>query len=161
MAGNADLWKEALKYLPGGVNSPVRACGPVGVEPIFAVRGSGSRIWDADGRELIDYICSWGALLLGHAHPAVVESVREAVSRGSTFGMPTPWETELARRVVEWVPSVQKVRFVSSGTEATMSAVRLARGATGRSGILKFEGCYHGHVDSLLVKAGSGAPTRW
>jgi glutamate-1-semialdehyde 2,1-aminomutase len=123
------------------------------------VRGSGSRIWDADGRELIDYICSWGALLLGHAHPAVVESVREAVSRGSTFGMPTPWETELARRVVEWVPSVQKVRFVSSGTEATMSAVRLARGATGRSGILKFEGCYHGHVDSLLVKAGSGALT--
>ncbi len=159
MSSNADLWKEARKYLPGGVNSPVRACGPVGAEPIFAVRGSGSRIWDADGREFIDYVCSWGALLLGHAHPAVVESVKQAASRGSTFGMPTPWETELARRVVERVPSVQKVRLVSSGTEATMSAVRLARGATGRSKILKFEGCYHGHADGLLARAGSGVAT--
>jgi glutamate-1-semialdehyde 2,1-aminomutase len=131
----------------------------VGAQPIFAVKGAGSRIWDADGREYIDYVCSWGALILGHAFPAVVESVREAASRGSTFGMPTPWETELARRVVGMVPSVEKLRLVSSGTEATMSAIRLARGATGRAKVLKFEGCYHGHVDSLLVKAGSGALT--
>ena len=153
------MWKEAVKYLPGGVNSPARACCPVGVEPIFAVRGRGSRIWDADDREYIDYVCSWGALLLGHAHPKIVESVVGAVSRGSSFGLPTPEETELAKYVAEMVPSVEKVRLVSSGTEATMSAVRLARGVTGRDKVLKFEGCYHGHVDSLLVKAGSGALT--
>jgi glutamate-1-semialdehyde 2,1-aminomutase len=131
----------------------------VGVEPIFAVRGRGSRIWDADDRDYIDYVCSWGALLLGHAHPKVVESVQSAASRGSSFGLPTPEETELAKYIVRMVPSVEKVRLVSSGTEATMSAVRLARGITGRDKILKFEGCYHGHVDSLLVKAGSGALT--
>ncbi len=159
MSKNGELWNEALKYLPGGVNSPVRACGPVGAAPIFASRGSGSRIWDPDGNEYIDYVCSWGALLLGHAFPAVVESLCEAASRGSTFGMPTPWETELAKLVVTSVPSVEKVRLVSSGTEATMSAVRLARAATGRAKVLKFEGCYHGHVDSLLVSAGSGALT--
>lgn len=159
MSRNETLWKEALKYLPGGVNSPARACCPVGVEPIFAVRGRGSRIWDADDREYVDYVCSWGALLLGHAHPKIVESVASAASRGASFGLPTPEETELAKRVARMVPSVEKVRLVSSGTEATMSAVRLARGVTGRDKILKFEGCYHGHVDSLLVKAGSGALT--
>jgi glutamate-1-semialdehyde 2,1-aminomutase len=153
------LWEEALKYLPGGVNSPARACKPVGAQPIFAVRGRGSHIWDADDAEYVDYVCSWGALLLGHAHPRIVESVQRAASRGSSFGMPTPWETELARGVVGSVPSVEKLRLVSSGTEATMSAVRLARGFTGRDKVLKFEGCYHGHVDSLLVKAGSGALT--
>lgn len=159
MSQNDKLWSEALEYLPGGVNSPVRACGPVAAPPIFAVRGRGSRIWDADGDEYIDYVCSWGALLLGHAFETVVKSVRETAGRGSTFGMPTPWETDLAKLVAGFVPSVEKLRLVSSGTEATMSAVRLARGATGRSKVLKFEGCYHGHVDSLLVKAGSGALT--
>jgi glutamate-1-semialdehyde 2,1-aminomutase len=131
----------------------------VGVDPIFVVKGSGSRIWDADDAEYIDYVCSWGALLLGHAHPKVVESVRNAASLGSSFGIPTPMEIELARQVAGFVPSVEKLRLVSSGTEATMSAVRLARGVTGRDKVLKFEGCYHGHVDSLLVKAGSGALT--
>lgn len=156
---NSALWKEALKYLPGGVNSPARACRPVGTEPIFAVKGQGSRIWDADDTEYVDYVCSWGALLLGHAHPRIVDAVQKAASRGSSFGMPTPWETALAKQVIDCVPSVEKLRLVSSGTEATMSAVRLARGVTGRDKLLKFEGCYHGHVDSLLVKAGSGALT--
>ncbi len=159
MSRNEDLWNEALKYIPGGVNSPVRACGPVGACPIFAVRGKGSRVWDADGREYIDYVCSWGALLLGHAFPAVVEGVQSAAAGGTSFGMPTPGETELAAMVAGRVPSVEKTRLVSSGTEATMSAIRLARGATGRDKLLKFEGCYHGHADSLLVKAGSGALT--
>jgi glutamate-1-semialdehyde 2,1-aminomutase len=159
MTKNETLWIEALRYLPGGVNSPVRACGPVGAEPIFAVKGEGPHIWDADGNKYIDYVCSWGALLLGHAFPDVVRSVRDAAVGGSTFGMPTPWETELAKLAAGFVPSVEKLRLVNSGTEATMSAVRLARGATGRNKIVKFEGCYHGHVDSLLVRAGSGALT--
>jgi glutamate-1-semialdehyde 2,1-aminomutase len=159
LSQNSSLWKEAIKYLPGGVNSPARACKPVGTEPIFAVKGQGPYIWDADDAKYIDYVCSWGALLLGHTHPRIVESVKNAASRGSSFGLPTPMETELARHVTELVPSVEKLRLVSSGTEATMSAVRLARGVTGRDKVLKFEGCYHGHVDSLLVKAGSGALT--
>jgi len=156
---NEDLWREALEYLPGGVNSPVRACGPVATGPIFAARGAGSRIWDAEGTEYVDYVCSWGALILGHAFLSVVESACAAVARGSTFGMPTAAETDLARRIARLVPSVEKVRLVNSGTEAAMSAVRLARGVTGRKKVVKFEGCYHGHVDSLLAEAGSGAMT--
>lgn len=159
MSNNRTMWIEAQEFLPGGVNSPVRACGPVGADPIFAVKGEGPRIWDADGREYIDYVCSWGALILGHAHQAVVGAVVEAAAKGSTFGMPTPWETELAGLAAGLVPSVEKLRLVNSGTEATMSAVRLARGVTGRNKVIKFEGCYHGHVDSLLVRAGSGALT--
>jgi glutamate-1-semialdehyde 2,1-aminomutase len=131
----------------------------VGADPIFAVRGEGPFIWDADGEAYIDYVCSWGALILGHAFPSVVRSITEAASRGSTFGMPTPWETDLARMAAEFVPSVEKLRLVNSGTEATMSAVRLARGVTGRNKVVKFDGNYHGHVDSLLVRAGSGALT--
>ena len=151
------LFAEAQKYIPGGVNSSVRAFKPVGGTPLFMERGQGSRMWDADGKEYIDYVGSWGPLILGHAPPEVVSAVQEAVEKGTSFGTPTELETEIARMVTELVPSVDKVRMCNSGTEATMSALRLARGYTSRDKVVKFEGCYHGHVDSLLVKAGSGA----
>jgi glutamate-1-semialdehyde 2,1-aminomutase len=150
---------EAQRYMPGGVNSPVRAFRAVGGEPLFIARGEGSYIYDVDGQRYIDYVLSWGPLILGHAHPQVVSALKEAAERGISYGAPTALETELAKRIVEAVPSVEMVRFVSSGTEATMSALRLARAYTGRSKIIKFEGCYHGHADFLLVRAGSGVTT--
>jgi glutamate-1-semialdehyde 2,1-aminomutase len=153
------LFTEACKYIPGGVNSPVRAFRGVGGEPIFFARAKGSRVWAADGREFIDYVGSWGPMILGHADPAVIRAVQQTAVNGLSFGAPTEMETIVARRIIELVPSIELVRMVSSGTEATMSAIRLARGFTGRSKIIKFEGCYHGHSDSLLVKAGSGALT--
>jgi len=156
---NESLFTRAQKTIPGGVNSPVRAFRAVGGTPRFIVRGEGSRIWDADGREYIDYVGSWGPLVLGHADRDVVAAVREAAGRGLSFGAPTQAETEIAEQLARLVPGLELVRLVSSGTEATMSALRLARGASGRSCIVKFEGCYHGHGDSLLVKAGSGALT--
>jgi glutamate-1-semialdehyde 2,1-aminomutase len=153
------LFEEAKRLMPGGVSSPVRAFGGVGGTPVFLEEGHGAIVTDADGREYVDYLGSWGPLIVGHAHPRVVAAIRDQAGKGTTFGAPTELETELARRVVAAVPSCEKVRFVSSGTEATMSAIRLARAATGRCGIIKVEGCYHGHVDSLLVKAGSGVLT--
>lgn len=153
------LMRRAQRVIPGGVNSPVRAYGAVGGVAPFLAKGRGARIVDADGNEYIDYVGSWGPLVLGHAHPAVVRAVREAATRGTSFGAPTEREVELAEEVCRALPSVEKVRFVSSGTEASMSAIRLARAATGRDRILKFEGCYHGHVDALLVGAGSGVAT--
>jgi glutamate-1-semialdehyde 2,1-aminomutase len=153
------LYTEACKYIPGGVNSPVRAFRSVGGEPIFFKRASGAYAMAADGRRFIDYVGSWGPMILGAAHPAVIAAVQRVAADGLSFGAPTELETELARRVIEMMPSIELVRFVSSGTEATMSAIRLARGYTGRDTIVKFEGCYHGHSDSLLIKAGSGALT--
>jgi glutamate-1-semialdehyde 2,1-aminomutase len=153
------LFAEALRFIPGGVNSPVRAFRAVGGQPFFAQRAEGARIYDVDGNAYIDYVCTWGPSILGHAHPEVIAAVREAATRGTSFGIPHPGEIDLARLICEWVPSVEKVRLTNSGTEATMTAVRLARGFTQRDKIIKFEGCYHGHVDSLLVKAGSGALT--
>jgi glutamate-1-semialdehyde 2,1-aminomutase len=153
------LYQEACKYIPGGVNSPVRAFRSVGGEPIFFKKASGAHVTAADGRRFIDYVGSWGPMILGHAHPQVIKAVQEVAADGLSFGAPTELETELARRVVQLMPSIELVRFVSSGTEATMSAIRLARGFTGRDTIVKFEGCYHGHSDSLLIKAGSGALT--
>ncbi|MBM3945805.1 MAG: aminotransferase class III-fold pyridoxal phosphate-dependent enzyme, partial [SAR202 cluster bacterium] len=153
------LYEEAKKLMPGGVNSPVRSFRGVGGEPLFIVRGRGSHIWDADGNEFIDYVGSWGPLILGHAHPSVVFAVREVASKGTSFGAPTPGEVELARLINNAFPSVELMRLVSSGTEACMSAIRAARAFTGRSKLLKFNGCYHGHADSLLVKAGSGGAT--
>ncbi len=153
------LFEEARKYIPGGVNSPVRAFKSVGGKPFFVEKGKGSKIYDVDGNEYIDYVCSWGPLILGHAHPEVIEFVKETTEKGTSFGIPNPLEVELAKAVVEAVPSIEKVRFVNSGTEATMSAIRLARGYTKRNKIVKFEGCYHGHVDYLLAKAGSGVLT--
>lgn len=154
-----NLFQQAKKVIPGGVNSPVRAFKSVGGDPVFFERGAGARLYDTGGRAYIDYVGSWGPLILGHAHPEVVARVHAAVDRGLSFGAPTELETRMAETITELVPSIDKVRMVNSGTEATMSAVRLARGYTGRDKILKFEGCYHGHVDSLLVKAGSGALT--
>jgi glutamate-1-semialdehyde 2,1-aminomutase len=156
---SAILWREANKVLVGGVNSPVRAFKGVGGDPFFVTSGKGAVITDADGNELIDYVLSWGPLVLGHAHAGVEEAVREALSRGASFGIPTEAEIRLGERIAELVPSIEKVRLVNSGTEATMSAIRLARGCTGRDLVVKIEGCYHGHVDSLLVKAGSGLAT--
>jgi glutamate-1-semialdehyde 2,1-aminomutase len=153
------LYQDACQYIPGGVNSPVRAFRGVGGEPIFFKKASGSRVTAADGRSFIDYVGSWGPMILGHAHPQVIAAVQRVAADGLSFGAPTELETALARRVVELMPSIELVRFVSSGTEATMSAIRLARGFTGRDTIVKFEGCYHGHSDSLLIKAGSGALT--
>ena len=149
----------ARQVLPGGVNSPVRAFRAVGGTPVFIDRAAGARVWDIDGNEYIDYVLSWGPMILGHAHPAVVEAITRAAERGSSYGAPTLAETELAEVVAELVPSAELVRLVSSGTEATMSALRLARAATGRTKILKFAGCYHGHADLLLVQAGSGVAT--
>ena len=152
-------FEEARKVLPGGVNSPVRAFRAVGGEPLFVKRGQGAWIEDMDGNRYVDYVCSWGPLILGHAHPEVVKALTGRIPMGTSFGIPTELETELAKKVLRAVPSMEKVRFVNSGTEAAMSAVRVARGYTGRSKVIKFEGCYHGHVDALLVKAGSGAAT--
>ena len=152
-------FQQAQQFIPGGVNSPVRAFKSVGGEPIFMQRAKGAYLWDADDNQYIDYVGSWGPMVLGHAHPEVIQAVQEIAENGLSFGAPTELETRLARKICELIPSVDKVRMVSSGTEATMSALRLARGFTGRDKILKFEGCYHGHSDSLLVKAGSGALT--
>lgn len=154
-----ELFEEAKRYLVGGVNSPVRAFKAVGGEPFVVERARGSRVIDVDGNEYIDYVLSFGPLILGHAPPQVVKAVQEAAERGTSYGAPTASETELAKLIVDALPSMELIRFVSSGTEATMSAIRLARGYTGRGRIVKFEGCYHGHADSLLVKAGSGAMT--
>jgi glutamate-1-semialdehyde 2,1-aminomutase len=156
---NEELFAAAQRVIPGGVNSPVRAFRAVGGTPRFFARGSGARVWDADGKDYIDYVGSWGPLILGHAHPAVVQAVQQAAAQGLSFGAPTAAEVELAEMLCLRVPGLEQVRLVSSGTEATMSAIRLARGYTGRSKIVKFEGCYHGHADALLVKAGSGALT--
>ncbi|WP_159881144.1 glutamate-1-semialdehyde 2,1-aminomutase [Paenibacillus puerhi] len=158
-ARSAAAFQEAKQVIPGGVNSPVRAFKSVGLTPMFMKRGAGSRVFDIDGNEFIDYIGSWGPLILGHARPEVIEAVKSTAEHGTSFGAPTELETEMAKLVIERVPSLELVRMVSSGTEATMSALRLARGYTGRNKIVKFEGCYHGHADSLLIKAGSGVAT--
>ena len=158
-AVSAALFERACGAIPGGVNSPVRAFTAVGGTPRFMVEGSGPWLTDADGRRYVDLICSWGPMILGHAHPAVVEAVRAAAGTGLSFGAPTPAEIELAEEIIGRVPPVERVRLVNSGTEATMSAVRLARGITGRSAVVKFAGCYHGHVDALLAQAGSGVAT--
>ena len=154
-----ELWKRAQELIPGGVNSPVRAFGAVGGKPVFAVSGSGSKIQDVDGKTYTDYVMSWGPLIFGHACPAVLDAVKEACDRGTSFGMPTETENLIAERIVECVPGIDKVRMVNSGTEAVMSTIRLARGFTNRDLVIKFEGCYHGHVDSLLAAAGSGVAT--
>ncbi|HYE24844.1 MAG TPA: glutamate-1-semialdehyde 2,1-aminomutase, partial [Clostridia bacterium] len=163
MARKLDLSRElqqrAERFMPGGVNSPVRAFRAVGGEPPMIVRGEGSRMYDADGNAYIDYVLSWGPLMLGHCAPEVVDSVVEAARKGTSFGASTPAEADLAEAVIDAFPSMEKLRFVSSGTEATMSAIRLARAYTNRKYIVKFEGCYHGHSDALLVKAGSGVAT--
>ena len=153
------LFNKALAVIPGGVNSPVRAFRAVGGDPLFIERAKGSKIYDADGNSYIDYVLSWGPMILGHAHPKVTAALKKAVDKGTSYGAPTSLETELAELVLKAYPSMDKVRMVNSGTEATMSAIRLARGFTGRDKIIKFEGCYHGHADGLLVKAGSGATT--
>jgi len=153
------LFSDAKQFIPGGVNSPVRSFGGVGGTPIFISRASGSKIFDSEGKGYIDYVGSWGPMVLGHAHPAVIAAVKMAAENGLSFGTPTEIETEMARMVCRLIPSIEMVRMVSSGTEATMSAIRLARGFTGRDKIIKFAGCYHGHADALLVKAGSGALT--
>ena len=156
---SGELFRRAQASIPGGVNSPVRAFRGVGGEPVFIARGQGSRLFDVDGAEYIDYVGSWGPLLLGHRHPEVIRAIEEALEIGTSFGAPTEREIELAEAIRDAVPSIEMVRLVNSGTEATMSAIRLARGFTGRDLTVKFEGCYHGHVDSLLVKAGSGMAT--
>jgi glutamate-1-semialdehyde 2,1-aminomutase len=153
------LFEKAKTYFPGGVNSPVRAFKSVGGSPLFFARGEGSHVWDEDGNRFLDFCCSWGPLILGHAHPGVVKAIQDTVAKGSSFGAPTRLENELAELILSHHKYVEKIRFVSSGTEAAMSAIRLGRGYTGRDKIIKFEGCYHGHVDALLVKAGSGLAT--
>ncbi len=153
------LFEEAQEFIPGGVNSPVRAFKAVGEHPVFIEKGEGSKLYDVDGNEYVDYICSWGPLLLGHQPEAVTKAVQDALLKGSTYGAPTALEVEIAKMIVDAVPSVEMVRMVNSGTEATMSAIRLARGYTKRNKLVKFEGCYHGHADHLLIKAGSGALT--
>lgn len=153
------LYRRALELIPGGVNSPVRAFKAIGIPPVFIERAKGSKIWDVDRNEYIDYVGSWGPMILGHAHPRIVTALKKAAPRGTSFGAPTPLEIDLANEIRKAFPSMELVRMVNSGTEAVMSAIRVARGYTGRSKILKFEGCYHGHGDSLLVKAGSGAAT--
>ena len=156
---SGNLYEKALSCIPGGVNSPVRACKSVGAEPLFIDRADGSLLYDADGNTYIDYVGSWGPMILGHRHPAVIDAIFTVLERGTSFGAPTDLEVELALMVIEAVPSVDIVRMVNSGTEATMSAIRLARGVTGRDAIVKFDGCYHGHADTLLVEAGSGVAT--
>jgi glutamate-1-semialdehyde 2,1-aminomutase len=158
-AASERLFAEAVKLLPGGVNSPVRAFRGVGGTPRFMARGEGAWLEDVDGNRYVDLVLSWGPLILGHAHPAVLAAIGDAAARGTTFGAPTELEVRLAERGVATFPSIEMVRFVSSGTEATMSAVRLARAATGRRGLVKFDGCYHGHADALLAAAGSGVAT--
>lgn len=159
MSRNQQLFEQSQTLIPGGVNSPVRAFGSVGGTPVFFKRGLGARLWDEDGKEYIDYVGSWGPMILGHAQPDVIAAVQATAANSLSFGAPTALELEMAQLITQLVPSMEQVRLVSSGTEATMSAIRLARGFTSRSKILKFEGCYHGHADSLLVKAGSGALT--
>ena len=154
-----EIFREAQEFIPGGVNSPVRAFKAVGGAPLFIERADKAYIWDVDGNKYIDYVCSWGPMILGHRHPSVVNALREQLEKGTSFGAPTELETELAKLIIRAVPSIEKVRMVNSGTEATMSAIRLARGYTKRNKIVKFEGCYHGHADFLLIKAGSGALT--
>jgi len=154
-----ELFAEAQRYMPGGVSSPVRAFAAVGGEPLFIAQGRGSEIYDVDGNRYIDYVCSWGPLILGHAHPKVVKALTTAAERGTSYGAPTELETELAKLIVEGMPSIEVVRFVNSGTEAVMSALRLARAYTDRTKLIKFAGCYHGHADMLLVQAGSGVAT--
>jgi glutamate-1-semialdehyde 2,1-aminomutase len=156
---SAALFAEALQYIPGGVNSPVRAFRAVGGQPFFVNRAAGSRVWDVDGNEYIDYVGTWGPAILGHAQPKIIAAVKAAADHGTSFGIPNPFEVTMAKRICQLVPSVQKIRMTSSGTEACMSAIRLARGFTKRDKIIKFDGCYHGHADALLVKAGSGALT--
>ena len=158
-ARSEKMFVEARKFIPGGVNSPVRACRSVGCDPLFIERAQGSSVFDVDKNEYTDFVCSWGPMIMGHAHPDIVAAVQKSATGGTSFGAPTPAEIELARMVVDAVPSVEKVRFVNSGTEATMSAIRLARGYTGKKIVVKFDGCYHGHGDSFLIKAGSGALT--
>lgn len=153
------LYTEACRWIPGGVNSPVRSARAVGINPIFVKEAKGCRITDEDGNSYIDYVCSWGPLIVGHAHPRVVEAIQKAATHGTSYGIPTRLENEMAQKVIEMVPSIEMVRMVNSGTEATMSAVRLARGYTGRKKIIKFNGCYHGHWDCLLVQSGSGPAT--
>ena len=152
-------FEKAKRFLPGGVNSPVRAFRAVGSEPFFVVKGLGSRVFDSQGREYVDYICSWGALILGHSDPRIVSVLRDQLERGTSYGLLNPWEVELAEKLVAHVPSLEMVRLLNSGTEATMTAIRLSRAFTGRKRFIKFEGCYHGHSDCLLVQAGSGALT--
>ncbi|HXU51546.1 MAG TPA: aminotransferase class III-fold pyridoxal phosphate-dependent enzyme, partial [Casimicrobiaceae bacterium] len=159
MTANDELFARAQRTIPGGVNSPVRAFRSVGGTPRFIARGEGAFVWDADGRRYVDYVGSWGPAIVGHAEPSVVRAVQERAALGLSFGAPTALEVEMAETLARRLPSLELVRLVSSGTEATMTALRLARGFTGRSRIVKFEGCYHGHGDSLLVKAGSGALT--
>jgi glutamate-1-semialdehyde 2,1-aminomutase len=158
-AKSEELFAAAVQYIPGGVNSPVRAFRAVGGQPFFVNKASGARIWDVDGNEYVDYVGTWGPAILGHAHPKIIKAVQTAAENGTSFGIPNPAEVTMARLICSLVPSVQKVRMCNSGTEATMSAIRLARGFTKRDKIIKFDGCYHGHADSLLVKAGSGALT--
>ena len=161
MEGSKSLaaWQKSQQFIPGGVNSPVRNFSKVGSHPRFIARGAGSKIYDIDGNEYIDYVASWGPLVLGHAHPSVVEAISATAANGTSFGAPTTLETELAEIIVDAVPSIEQVRLVNSGTEATMTAIRVARGYTGRDKIIKIDGCYHGHVDYLLAKAGSGVAT--
>src|SRR5215471_262205 len=156
-ARSEQLFAEALKYIPGGVNSPVRAFRAVGGEPFFVNKAQGARVWDVDGNEYLDYVGTWGPAILGHAHPSIIKEVQAAAENGTSFGIPNPFEVTMAKLICSLVPSIKKVRMCNSGTEATMSAIRLARGFTKRDKIIKFDGCYHGHADSLLVKAGSGA----
>src|SRR5215813_7076561 len=159
IARSEALFRRAVEKIPGGVNSPVRAFRSVGGQPLFIGRGDGAYLYDADGNRYIDYVGSWGPLLLGHRHPEILAALEKALSIGTSFGAPTEQEIELAEAIIDAVPSIEMVRLVNSGTEATMSAIRVARGFTGRDLTVKFEGCYHGHVDSLLVKAGSGVAT--
>ena len=153
------LLEKAKRVIPGGVNSPVRAGKSVGVDPPFIAKAEGCFLWDVDGKKYIDYVCSWGPMILGHGHPAVLNAIEERLGKGTSYGAPTELEVEMAETIIDMVPSIEMVRMVNSGTEATMSAIRLARGYTGREKIIKFEGCYHGHADSLLVSAGSGVAT--
>ncbi|THB76718.1 MAG: glutamate-1-semialdehyde-2,1-aminomutase [Desulfobulbaceae bacterium] len=153
------LFLEARKVIPGGVNSPVRACKSVGCDPLFINRANGASVYDVDDNRYTDYVCSWGPMIMGHAHPNIITAIKGVADQGTSFGAPTRAEVQLAEKVVQAVPSIEKVRFVNSGTEATMSAIRLARGFTGRDTVVKFDGCYHGHADSFLVKAGSGVVT--
>src|SRR4051795_4317446 len=153
------LFAEALNCIPGGVNSPVRAFRGVGGTPFFVNRAKGAKVWDVDGNEYIDYVGTWGPAILGHAHPKIIKAVQQTAEQGTSFGIPNPLEVQMAKLVCSLVPSVQKVRMCNSGTEACMSVIRLARGFTKRDKIIKFDGCYHGHADSLLVRAGSGALT--
>src|SRR5512142_3345927 len=154
-----ELFSEALQRFPGGVNSPVRAFRAVGGQPLFIEHGQGPYLYDVDGNRFVDYVLSWGPLILGHAHPRVVQALVQAAGHGTSYGAPSPLEIELAELVQQFMPNVEMMRFVNSGTEATMTALRLARAFTGRNKIIKFEGCYHGHADMLLVKAGSGVAT--